>query len=411
MDKKSNENSKKLGIVILTVCIFCIGFVSGRVFQNNGGSQVLYNLQQKISSDKVDSDLLWYVWNLMEEQYVESDKVTQDEMLYGAIKGMVNSFDDPATVFLDPEETENFNSASEGKYFEGIGAELGYDEGAVVIVAPLEGSPAKEAGVKAGDYIVSVDGVDLTPEDTVYDAVNMIRGEAGTNVVLTVLHKGDSETTDITITRREITVPSMEISFIGENQDVAYLDLDRFTDSSYSAWISNWNSAVRQITESGVDKMVLDLRGNPGGYFDAAVHAADDFLDSGYIISQQQDGVGNIKKYDSSAGGDLTDVKVVVLVDEGSASASEILSGALQQSEKALIIGQKTYGKGTAQSVVDLSDGSSLHITILKWLLPDGSWLNRENSITPDIEVERTDENFIAGEDPQLEKALEEINK
>ena len=411
MKEEKEQNSKKLGIVILTVCIFCIGFVLGRVFQNNGGSQFLYSLQQKITSNDVNSDLLWYVWNIMETEYVDSDKVSEEDMLYGAIKGMVNSFDDPATVFLDPEETESFDSASEGKYFEGIGAELGYDDGAIVIVAPLEGSPAKEAGIKAGDYILAIDGEDLTANDTVYDAVNKIRGEANTDVVLTILHKGDSESTDITITRKEITVPSMEISFIGDDKDIAYLNLDRFTDASYTAWINNWDDSVDQIVESGVSKMILDLRGNPGGYFDAAVYAADDFLDSGHIISQQEDGNGKVKEYKSTNGGKLTSIDLIVLVDEGSASASEILSGALQQSKKAVVIGQKTYGKGTAQSVLELDDGSSLHITILKWLLPDGTWLNRENSITPNIEIELTDEDFLKGIDPQLDKAIEKVSK
>jgi carboxyl-terminal processing protease len=411
MKEKKEQNSKKLGVVILTVCIFCIGFVLGRVFQNSGGSQFLYNMQQKITSSEVNSDLLWYVWSIMETEYVDSEKVSEEDMLYGAIKGMVNSFDDPATLFLDPEETETFESASEGKYFEGIGAELGYEDGAIIIVTPLAGSPAKDAGIRAGDYILAVDGEELTVNDTVYDAVNKIRGEANTDVLLTVLHRGALEPVDITITRKEITVPSMEVSFVGTKKDIAYLNLDRFTDSSYPVWKSNWNESVDQIVSSGVSKMILDLRGNPGGYFDAAVYAADDFLDSGYIISQQQDGKGKVKDYKSTEGGKLTDIKLIVLVDEGSASASEILAGALQQSKRATVIGQKTFGKGTAQSVMDLKDGSSLHITILKWLLPDGTWLNRDNSITPDIDVELTEDDFLKGTDPQLKRAIEEINK
>lgn len=403
-DKKMSNN--KLGIIILTVCVFAIGFVSGRAFQGSGVSLI-----SQIQSEKnVNMDLFWQVWTLMTTEYVESDKVTEEDMVYGAIKGMVDSFDDPATVFLTPEETEEFNATSEGKYFEGIGAELGYADGAIIIVTPLEGSPAKEAGIRAGDYILSIDGEDLTTEDTVYDAVAKIRGEAGTEVVLTILHKGETESTDISITRREITVPSMDVSFI-ENNKVAYLDVDRFTDSSYAEWINNWNKNVDQIVESGVDKMILDLRGNPGGFFDAAIYAADDFLDSGYIISQQRDGEGNIEEFKSSKGGKLLDIELIILVDEGSASASEILSGALQQSERATVVGMETYGKGTAQSVKDLASGSSLHITILKWLLPDGEWLNTDNPIVPDVKIDLTNDDFIDGLDPQLDKAIEILSK
>jgi carboxyl-terminal processing protease len=411
MNKVETKNSKTIWIIILTVCMLCIGFVSGRIFQSNGGSQLLYNIQKSINPKEINADMLWYVWDIMENQYVDSEKISKEDMLYGAIKGMVSSFEDPATIFLDPEETKEFNSASEGKLFEGIGAELGYENGTVIIVSPIEGSPAKEAGIKAGDYILAIDGVELLPTDTVYDAVNKIRGEAGTDVVLTVLHKASKETEDIKITRREITVPSMEVTFLGSKKDIAYLDLDRFTDSSYLTWTRVWDESVKEIKDSGVKKMILDLRGNPGGYFDAAVYAADDFLDSGFIISQQQDGNGAVKEYKSIKGGQLVNIELIVLVDQGSASASEILAGALQQANRAEVLGQKTYGKGTAQSVIDLNDGSSLHITILKWLLPDGSWLNRENSITPDMEVEFTDEEFVKGDDPQLDKAIEEINK
>lgn len=408
--KKQEKPNQKIGIVILTVCMFAIGFVSGRVFQSTGSTSLFSTIQSKFQVEKsVDFDLFWNVWTLMTTQYVESEKSTDQEMVYGAIKGMVDSFDDPATVFLTPEETEEFNSASEGKYFEGIGAELGYEDGEIVIVAPLEGSPAKAAGIRPGDYILAIDGEDVLSTDTVYDAVAKIRGEADTDVVLTILHRGASETVEITITRREITVPSMTLEFVGDNDEIAYLDLDRFTDSSYAEWTGNWNEKIGEIVNSGVEQMILDLRGNPGGYFDAAIYAADDFLDTGYTISQQEDGQGDIEEYNSNIGGELLDIEIIVLVDEGSASASEILAGALQQAERSVVIGMQTYGKGTAQSVLELNDGSSLHITILKWLLPDGEWLNRDNSITPDIEIDLTSDDFVKGLDPQMDRAREEL--
>ncbi len=390
------------------VCLFAIGFVSGRLFQTNKAtiSNVLSG-----KSD-VDFQLYWNVWDLMQSKYVDSSKIDDQEMLYGSIKGMVNSFEDAATVFLDPEETKTFNEASEGKLFQGIGAELGYDSNKqIIVVSPLEGSPAKAAGIKAGDYILTINGEAIKSTETVYDVVAKIRGEAGTKVKLGILHKGETKSVEIEITRSDITIESMSVEYVGENKDIVLFQVNRFTDSSYSEWIENWDDNVDSIVKSGVTKMILDLRGNPGGYFDAAIYAADDFVDSGKVLAQQQDSAGKIEKFNSTKGGKFVNMKVVVLVDSGSASASEILSGALQQSGRATIIGDKTYGKGTAQSVLDLSDGSTLHVTILKWLLPDGGWLNKDNPITPNIEIANSQEDFNKGVDTQLNKAITEIQK
>lgn len=404
--ENKDKKGKNIGIIILAVCLFAIGFVAGRVFQSNKGA-----IDSLVTGNSdVSFDLFWDVWNLMENKYVDSSKIDEQNMLYGSIKGMVNSFGDAATVFLDPEETQAFNEASEGKLFQGIGAELGYEKGQIVVVSPLEGSPAKAAGIKPGDYILAVDGVAIKSDETVYDVVTKIRGESGTKVKLTILHKGTSESVEIEITRSEITVPSMSLSYKGDNGSIAVLKVNRFTDTTYSEWTENWDEAVNSIVESGVKKMVLDLRGNPGGFFNAAIYAADDFLDAGKVIAKEQDSEGKVQEYTSTKGGKLADIELVVLVDSGSASASEILSGALKQAGRATVVGEKTYGKGTAQTVIDLSDGSTLHVTILKWLLPDGGWLNTENPITPDIEVEYSNEDFEAGNDTQMNKAIEILN-
>ena len=399
---RSKSLQKTLGLAILLVCIFVSGFISGRELQ---GKDIFKN-----TKDQVDTTMYWDVWDILRSKYVDSSEITTQDMMYGSIKGLVNSYDDPATVFLTPEETEEFNATSEGKYFQGIGAELGYENGNIIVVTPLDGSPAKAAGIRAGDYILAVDDVEVKAEDTVYDVVARIRGEEGTKVKLKILHKGASKAIELTIERKQITVASMRVELI-DNKSIALFRVNRFTDASYSAWVEEWDAKVKEIKASGVKKVILDLRGNPGGYFDAAIYAADDILLGGYTISMQQDGNGKIDKYESKDGGNLTNVKLVVLVDGGSASASEILSGALQQAKRATIVGEKTYGKGTAQNVLDLSDGSSLHITTLKWLLPNGDWLNKENPITPDVIVEFTDEDFVAGRDPQLIKAIQQINK
>jgi carboxyl-terminal processing protease len=203
----------------------------------------------------------------------------------------------------------------------------------------------------------------------------------------------------------------MSLEFIGPDKDIAHFKIGRFTEASYNIWVSEWDKNVQDIVDSGVDKMILDLRGNPGGFFDAAIYAGDDFLGDGFVISKQKDANGNIKNYDSTSGGNLLDIELVVLINSGSASASEILSGALKQSDRATLIGEETFGKGTAQRVYDLEDGSTLHLTILKWLLPDGSSIERDNAIKPDIEVGLTNDDFIEGNDPQLNKAIEELTK
>jgi carboxyl-terminal processing protease len=406
-DQKNNEKGfqRIIAIGMVIVIVFTAGLIVGR------SVDVDSSIFPITTSRNLDMGMFWRVLDLTRRNYVDSDEIVDEELVYGAIKGMVSSLDDPATVFLTPEETDEYDAASEGKFFEGIGAELGYDDGQVIVVTPLEGSPAKAAGIRPGDYILKIDDYELTSEDTVYDAVAKIRGEAGTDVVLTVLHKGESEPVEITITRDEITIPSMSLEFIGTEEDIAHFKIGRFTEASYDIWVSQWDKNVGEIVDSGVDKMILDLRGNPGGFFDAAIYAGDDFLEEGFVISKQKDADGNIEDYDSTQGGDLLDIELVVLINSGSASASEILAGALKQAERGIIIGEETFGKGTAQRVYDLEDGSSLHLTILKWLLPDGSNIERENAITPDVEVELTNDDFIEGNDPQLDKAIEELTK
>ena len=404
-ENKQKNFSKFLGLGILLVSVFTLGLVAGRTFEND------ISLIDFRSSRTLDMTMFWRVLDITRSSYVDSEELDDQELLYGAIKGMVNSLEDPATVFLTPEETEDFESVSQGKYFEGIGAELGYDKGQIIVVSPLEGSPAKEAGIRPGDYILKVDDYELTSSDTVYDAVGKIRGEAGTEVILTVLHQGENESVEISITRSEITIPSMSLEYVGPNDSIALLKVGRFTEANYQEWVSKWDSKTTEIISSGVDKMILDLRGNPGGFFDAAIYAGDEFLEEGLVISKQRDARNRIKDFTSTRKGYLKNIELVVLVNSGSASASEILAGALQHSERAQIIGEVTFGKGTAQQIFDLRDGSSLHLTILRWLLPDGTQIERDNSVTPDIEVELTNEDFMQGIDPQLDRAIEELSK
>lgn len=403
---KNREGNFKnsLGLAILFVLIFVLGIIVGRNVHSSSQLSIL-------NSGKTNLDTFWEVWDLVSKNYVDKDKINKDKMVAGAIKGMVSSYDDPATVYLDPEETKEFEKASSGQSFEGIGAELGYENGNVIVVTPLEGSPAKEAGIRARDYILKIDNYELKSSDSVYDAVSKIRGKSGTKVKLTVLHKGDRNPVDIEIERREITVASMTLEFVGKDSKIALLKVGRFTEATLQKWQSEWDSKMKSVADSGVDKLILDLRGNPGGFFDAAIYAADDFLDEGKVISQQKDGSGRIQKYVSKKGGQMLNIKLVVLVNEGSASASEILAGALQQNDRAQVVGMKTYGKGTAQRIYSLPDSSSLHLTVLRWLLPDGKNIDRESSIEPNVKIDLTDEDFKAGRDPQKDKAVDMLSK
>lgn len=410
------------GVVILIVFAFVGGIITGRTINIDGfgfdsiskSSGKKVNLIGDLGGDDtvedLDFDLYWEVWEIMSNEYVDSSLVDQESMFYDSIKGMVNSFNDPATIFLDPEDTSTFNQNSAGNFFSGIGAELGYEGGRIIVITPLDGSPAEAAGIRPGDIILKIDGEELKSDENIFDVVLKIRGEEGSEVVLTILHPGADQVEDLTITRGEITVPSMTFTYM-EDQDIALVDLSRFTDASLTKWKENWDQVVDQTIDSGASSMIIDLRGNPGGFFDAAVYAASDFLPENRTVAQQEDRKGKVYNFEVEREGKLLDIPLVVLVNEGSASASEILSGALQVNDRAEVIGVETYGKGTAQNVVEFDDGSSLHITILKWLLPDGTWLNNENPIVPDQKVELTDEDFKNGDDPQMDAAVQFLNR
>lgn len=408
MDTNQKKYSNFFGTALLLVVIFALGIFVGRNVSERDASNIFSGIR---NSKDADMDTFWQVWNLTKQQYVNAENLDEKEMIYGATKGMIDALDDVGTAFLDPKETKEFEEASQGKSFEGIGAELGYRDKQVIVVTPIEGSPAKAAGIRPGDIILKIDEYTVASSDSVYDVVAKVRGEAGSEVKLTVLHQGDKEAVEIKIKRQQIVVPSMTLEFVGDNKDIALFKVSRFTEESLQKWQKEWDITVEKINNANVKKVILDLRGNPGGFFDAAIYAGDDFLDEGFVISQQVDAKGEIEKFMSKKGGNLLDKKTIILIDNGSASASEILAGALQQGKKATVIGVKSFGKGTAQRIFEISDGSSLHLTILKWLLPDGKNIDKDHSITPDIEVKLTNEDFENGVDPQLTRAIEEISK
>ena len=397
-----------VGIVIVSLSTFIFGLTLGQKQGNAAGQPVNYRLtgllQPEEKVEDLDFTLFWEVWDILENHYVESE-VNEKVMFEGAIKGMVSSLDDPATLFYSSEETSEYDRITAGN-FEGIGAELGYRNNIVIIKSPIKGFPAFDAGVRAGDAILEIDGTS-TEGMGIWDAVMRIRGEKGTDVVLQLLSLGESEPHYTTITRGTIHVDSVTWSM--EEDNVAVIELSRFTEDTLANWISLWDQAVDEVAQQNPDKLILDLRGNTGGYFDAAIWAASDFLPKGSVVSYQTDRNGSNESFTVKREGKLLDIPMVILIDQGSASASEILAGALKHYSRGSIIGEASYGKGTAQQVLNLGDGSTLHITTQKWLLPDESWINHENKVTPDVEVEFLREAFEQGLDPQMDKAIEEL--
>jgi len=354
-----------------------------------------------------DFSVYWEVYRQLQENYVDPAKLNAEKMLQGSIKGMVEALGDSPTVYLDAKETAEFKKSQSGSY-SGIGAELDFVNKSVVVVAPFDGSPAAKAGLEAKDIIAKVDGKS-TANKTLTEVVTEIRGEAGTKVTLTILRARENyKEHKIEIIRGNVSAPSIEVK---ENQGgVAVVKISRFTEATLSEWATKWDAVAVEVSKQyqagSITGLVIDLRNNPGGYFDAAVLLAGDFLPKGTVIAYQRERSGVEQPYATTSEPRLDKIPVVVLVNESSASASEIFAGAMQFYKRATIMGEKTYGKGTAQIIQTISDGSSLHMTISKWLLPDKSWLNPENTIKPDKEVLLDYDLRAKGRDNQMEEAV-----
>ncbi|MGB9911029.1 MAG: S41 family peptidase [Microgenomates group bacterium] len=351
----------------------------------------------------LDFSLFWQVWDQLEKSYIDKKALDSQKMFLGAIKGMVEAVGDPYTFFLSPEENKENKDDLSGE-FEGIGVQLGYKDHQLAVIAPLKGTPAEKAGIKAGDLILKIGDQDAS-EVTLYQAVKMIRGPKGTKIKLTLLRPSETEPYEVVIERDKILVPSVELEFVKkEGKEIAYLKLSRFGEKTEE----EWQKAVDQIVnhQPRVEGLILDLRNNPGGYLTGSIFIASEFLKKGVIV-QQESGKGVKETYSVNRKGRLTEIKMVVLVNEGSASASEIVAGALKDYQRAKIIGEKTFGKGTIQEAQDFPDGSGLHVTTARWLLPSGNSIEK-NGITPDIIIEDDSDTPI---DEPLEKAKEVVLK
>jgi len=347
-----------------------------------------------------DFDAFWKAWNILNEKSIYSKKVTDQDRVWGAISGMASSLGDPYTVFFPPEENKLFNAEIAGS-FEGIGAEIGIKDKVLAVIAPLKDTPAWKAGLKAGDKILKIDST-VTNDLTVDKALNLIRGAHGTVVTLTILRDGEKETREIKITRDKIEIPTIDTELRPDN--IFVIKFYSFTANSASLF----RDALQKFIDSGSHKLVLDMRGNPGGYLDAAVNIGSWFIDEGKVIVSE-DFEGNAKKVDYRSHGPRVfndKLQFVVLVDGGSASASEILAGALQEYKIATLVGEKTFGKGSVQELVNITDTTSLKVTVAKWITPNGKSISLQG-LEPDVVVPFTQKDADAKKDPQMDKAVE----
>jgi carboxyl-terminal processing protease len=348
----------------------------------------------------LDFSLFWEVWDRLAANYLDKAALRPDEMIYGAIRGMTAALGDPYTVFLPPAENKQAKEDLNGA-FEGVGIQLGYRDGKLAVVAPLKDMPAEKAGIRASDLILKIDekGTDGL---SLPEAVSLIRGPAGTKVKLTLGREGEEGSFEKELIRQAIVVPSVEVRF--EN-NLAILKLSRFGDRTNE----EWQKAITEIlAQPSLKGLILDLRNNPGGYLTGSIFIASEFLDSGVVVRQEQ-ADGRKESFSVNRVGKLTKLSLVVLVNKGSASASEILAGTLQERQRAKIVGETTFGKGTIQEAQELPNNAGLHITTARWLLPSGKSIDK-NGIVPDVEV-KEDLNLKTMTDFPLEKAKELLLK
>jgi len=396
--------------LILLGGVFSGGFIVGHLMPSAGSLPVISDFLPQVvpgvepeqqSSTPAELQTLftpfWEAWNIVHEQYVDRP-VDDVALMQGAIRGMMDALGDKQTFYMEPEVYESETSSLAGAY-EGIGAYVDTDGDYLTIVSPIAGSPAELAGLKPGDKVIAIDGEDMTgvaPEE----ARLKVLGPEGTKVELTISREGKSESLQFTITRAKISIKSVEGKML-EN-DIAYIDINTFGDATTRELRNTLDDLMRQNPKG----IVLDLRNNPGGYLNTSVEVASEFIEDGVILYEQY-GDGQRDSYEARGNGQATDIPIVVLINEGSASASEIVAGALQDYERAQLVGVKSYGKGSVQNWVPLSnDQGAARVTIAKWLTPDERAIDGVG-LTPDVVVEMTEEDFTNERDPQLDKAVE----
>jgi carboxyl-terminal processing protease len=385
--------------------VFGAGFLIGKksVALPGAHDRIFFN-KELGKPEVIDFSLFWEALNKLEEVYVDSDKIDYQQMLYGAIEGMTNSLGDDYTVFMKPEKTDSFmKSVSGDDSFEGVGMELGIKGKILTVIAPIEGTPAYKSGIKAGDKILKI-GDKTTEGMQVEEAVSLIRGEKGTQVILTIVRKNLDQPKEFTLTRDVIAVPVVRWEML--DNDIAYIKIYQFT----SNLPSKFEDIVSEVLKNNAKKIIIDLRNNPGGYLEVSNEIASWFIPKDKVVVREEFREGESNEYKSRGYRSFQNFPVTVLVNGGSASASEILAGALRDQRGIKLIGEKTFGKGSVQTLETFRDDSSLKITVAKWFTPNGTSIADEG-LKPDIEIELTEEDIDADRDSQLNKAIETLNK
>ncbi len=404
---KFNYKKWILGLLIAFIVIggsFRVGYVSGSKGYTFD-SKTFQVVNKQNAPTNVDYNLLWEALKIVQDKYIDSDKIDQQQVLYGAIRGAIAAAGDDYTQFFDPKSLSEFKTELQGS-FSGIGAEIGRKNENITVISPLKDSPAEKAGLKAKDIIVKING-EATTDMTVDDAVGKIRGQEGTEVTLTIYREGDTGTKDLTIKRQKIEIKSVKWEYknVG-NKKVAVITISKFGDDTKDLF----NQAVAEVQKNKPDSIIIDLRNDPGGYLDTAVDVASHWLESGKLIVKEAKSDASSKDYNSNGSNELGGIKTLVLINGGSASASEILAGALRDNGKASLIGEKSFGKGSVQELIQLSKDTAVKVTVAKWITPGGKNLNKDG-LDPDIKVELSDSDAQAGKDPQMDRALEEAGK
>ncbi len=396
-------NDKKLTTVLIgvpaAVLIFFLGvYVGGS--QSSSSTPPAMTAAANVSTSEFAP--FWKAWDVLNQKFAgtTATSTTDTDKVYGAIAGLAASYEDPYTVFFPPVEAKLFKEEISGN-FEGVGMEIGIKEGQLTVITPLKGSPSEKAGLRSGDKILAIDKT-VTTDITIEKAVKLLRGAKGTTVTVTILPKDGTKPTEKIITRDVIDIPTIDTSLKPGN--IFVIRLYSFTSQSPDLF----RTALREFVASGSHKLVLDLRGNPGGYLDAAWDMASWFLPAGEVIVTEDFGKNGEPHIYRSKGYNIFDdkLKMIILVDGGSASAAEILAGALSEQGAAKLLGTKTFGKGSVQELVQITADTSLKVTVARWLTPGGHNLSHDG-LEPDVKVEVTEKDTAAGKDVQLEKALE----
>ena len=339
--------------------------------------------------------VFWQAWDKIKEKHLHSGALSAQEMIYGAIKGLAESANDQHTTFFSPEDAAKFTENIDGR-FGGIGAELEEINNQIIVVTPLKGTPAEKAGLRPRDTIIKAGGIELK-DKTVQDAIRIIRGEPGTQIKLIISREGETGTKDIQITREMITLPTVEWEWKDDN--VAYVRLISFNQNTPFAFYN----VIRNIITENPRAMILDLRNNPGGYLEVAVGLSGWFIDRGEVVVKERYADGEDRVFRSRGNAALKNLPTIILVNRGTASAAEIMAGAIRDINGTRLIGERTFGKGTVQSLEELKDGSMLKITVANWVTPNGHIIEG-SGLVPDINIKRAEND---PEDAQLNKAME----